>query len=176
MTQPRVQIFSRTLVANHVGAAGIIGRLRARIGHRKAPHGHDLLRQVAFFQLRQIQQRMRLAAFAQDVFQCIDTVEIKLQRATRRCFGVQIRVVRTAFHGHMDHGALDAGEGRGNVVNRLGIDRLCHVGRGAFGRNQKKADIHEFCFRLNRRKTIWKRRLTNDVSDNNLNSECCKKL
>jgi hypothetical protein len=91
-----------------------------------------------------------VAAFAQDVFERVDAVEIKLQRATRRFLGMQVRVVCAAFQGHVNHGAPDAGEGRGKIVNPLGIDRLSHVGRGALGRNQKEADIHEFCFRLDR--------------------------
>ena len=119
---------------------------------------------------------MRIAAFAQDVFQRVDTLEIELQRATRWRLGMQIGVVRPAFHGHVDHSAFDSGHGRSNRVNRLRIDRLSHIGRCALGRNQKEADIHEFCFRLGRLKTIWKRRLTNCASDHNLNSECCKKL
>ena len=97
---------------------------------------------------------MGAAAFAQDVFERIDAVEIKLQRATRRFLGVQVRVVRTAFHRHVHHGALDAWEGRGKIVNPLGIDRLSRIGRGTLGRNQKEADIHEFCFRLDRLKQL----------------------
>jgi len=60
-------------------------------------------------------------------------------------------------------------------VNRLGIDRLCHVGRGAFVAI-RKARHHEFLLPVKQAENDFETSLDDDVSGNNLNQNVAKSL